>query len=519
MTGTNASPPTTIGALIERQAEARGAAPYLIFEDDGRVVTYRDLDEITSQTAHLFSSLGVGRGDNIALLLPNVPEFVYSYFGAMRLGAAAGPINTALKGPEIAYILNDSEAKVLVTERKYLDEVDRVRGDLKHLEHVLVVGTPAPKNALDFYRELYKRPTTRPTVDVDAEDLTEIIYTSGTTGNPKGVMLTHKNMLADARYISEWFKFDPSWRMNCILPLFHVNAEIVTTITPLYFGGSVVLTQRFTPAQFWSTIERYGVRVVSVVPTILTILSARRGAEPFKKPPSLEFFICGAAPLPEEVQLSFEREFGIPVYEGYGLSETTCYSSFNPPDPKKRKVGSVGVAVGNEMCVLDEENRPVKDGEMGEICVRGDNVMKGYYKKPDATKEAFAGGWFHSGDLGFRDADGFYFIRDRKKDMIIRGGENIYPREIDEALYRHPKILDAATIGVPNPVYGEEVKSFVVVREGETLTSAEVLKWCRENLADYKCPKSVAFVPEIPKGPSGKLLRRALRDLEKKGGA
>lgn len=507
--------PTTIRDLIERQADVRGKAPYLVFEDDGRVVTYRDLDELTAQFGHLLHRLGVGRGDVISLMLPNIPEFIYAYFGAMRVGVAAGPINTALKGPEIAYILNNSEAKVLVTEQKYLDEVLRVKDDLKHLKHILMVGTPCPEGTLDFYKELYKEPTTRPAVDVRPDDLSEIIYTSGTTGNPKGVMLTHRNMLADARIITDWFGFGPETRMNCILPLFHVNAEVVTTITPLWFGGSVVLTQRFSPGSFWKTIERYRVNVVSVVPTILSILAARRHSEGPGDLSSVRFFICGAAPLPEEVQLSFERDFGIPVFEGYGLSETTCYSSFNPPDLAKRKVGSVGVAVGNEMCILDDDCNPVPDGELGEICIRGENVMTGYYKMPEATATAFEGGWFHSGDIGFRDADGFYFIRDRKKDMIIRGGENIYPREIDEALYRHPKIRDAATIGVPHPMYGEEPKSYVVVKEGETLDAHEVMAWCRANLADFKCPRSVAFIAEIPKGPSGKLLRRALRDLDK----
>jgi long-chain acyl-CoA synthetase len=505
---------TTLRELIERQADARGGDPYLIFEDDGRVVSYRRLDEITSQVAHLLSKLGVKRGDSIALLLPNVPEFVFAYFGAMRMGVAAGPVNTGLKGPEIGYILDNSEAKVLFTQEKFLDEVDRVRGGLKHLKHVVVVGTPAPEGTLDFYREIFAQPSTRPDVVVEPEDLAEIIYTSGTTGNPKGVMLTHRNMLADARYITDWFGFGPKWRMNCVLPLFHVNAEVVTTITPLWFGGSVVLTQRFSPAQFWKTIERYRIGVISVVPTILSILLARRQTEGPNDVSSVRFIICGAAPLPEEVQLSFEKAFGIPVYEGYGLSETTCYSSFNPPDLAKRKVGSIGVAVGNEMCILDDENRPVPDGEMGEICIRGDNVMPGYFKMPEATGKAFEGGWFHSGDLGVRDADGFYFIRDRKKDMIIRGGENIYPREIDEVLYKHPKVRDAATIGVPHPTYGEDVKSFVVVKDGERLSADDVIRWCRDHLADYKCPKAVAFVDEIPKGPSGKLLRRALRALD-----
>jgi long-chain acyl-CoA synthetase len=436
----------------------------------------------------------------------------------MRIGVAAGPVNTGLKGPEIAYILDNSEAKVLFTEARFLDEVNRIRKDLKFLKHVVVVGTPAPDGTLDFYRELFRQPEKRPDAAVAPDDLAEIIYTSGTTGNPKGVMLTHWNMLADARYITDWFGFDPSWRMNCILPLFHVNAEVVTTITPLWFGGSVVLTQRFSPGQFWKTIERYRVNVISVVPTILSILLARAKADPPGEISSVKFIICGAAPLPEEVQLAFEKAFGITVYEGYGLSETTCYSSFNPPDPKKRKVGSIGVAVGNEMCVLDDEDKPVPDGEMGEICIRGDNVMAGYLKMPEATAKAFEGGWFHSGDLGFRDGEGFYYIRDRKKDMIIRGGENIYPREIDEVLYKHPKIRDAATVGVKSEIYGEDVKSFVVPKDGERLTEEEVLRWCKERLADYKCPKSVAFVAEIPKGPSGKLLRRALRDLDQPRG-
>jgi long-chain acyl-CoA synthetase len=509
---------TTIGALIEVQAAARGDAPYLIFEDDGRVVTYRALDRMTSQVAHLLAGLGVRRGDAVALLLPNVPEFVFAYFGAMRMGVAAGPVNTGLKGPEIAYILDNSEAKVLFTEARFLDEVDRVRKGLRFLKHVVVVGTPAPEGTLDFHRELFRQPETPPAARVEPDDLAEIIYTSGTTGNPKGVMLTHANMLADARLITDWFAFDASWRMNCILPLFHVNAEVVTTITPLFFGGSVVLTQRFSPAQFWRTIERYRVNVVSVVPTILSILLARRATEAPGDLSSVRFFICGAAPLPEEVQLEFEKAFRIVVYEGYGLSETTCYSSFNPPDPRKRKVGSIGVAVGNEMCVLDDDNRPVPDGEMGEICIRGGNVMKGYFKMPDATAKAFEGGWFHSGDLGFRDQDGFYYVRDRKKDMIIRGGENVYPREIDEVLYKHPKIRDAATIGVPSAIWGEDVKSFVVPRDGESPTEEEVIRWCKDHLADFKCPKSVAFVKEIPKGPSGKLLRRALRELDREPG-
>lgn len=503
---------TNIRQLIESQSKKYGNKTYLIFEEDGREVSYRLLHEFTSKTANLYKKLGVGKGDKVSLLLPNIPEFVFCYFGAMKIGAVAGPVNILLKAEEIAYIVNHSESKVLVTTPEFLGEVEKIRSQLPLLQHVIVIDDKTYPNTLPYYNELRLQPVRLSKVDIQPGDEAMIIYTSGTTGKPKGVLLTHHNLLRDAQYIANWFSFKEEMRMMCILPLFHVNGEVVTTITPLYFGGSVVLVKKFSVQKFWPAVAQYKVNVFSAVPTILTLLLTQPELAKGLDLSSLRFAICGAATLLTEVQKDFEKTFGCTIYEGYGLSETTCYSSFNPPDHQKRKIGSIGVAVGNEMKIFDDQDRETKPEEIGEIVIRGENVMKGYFKNPEATADAMRRGWFHSGDLGKRDSDGFFYILDRKKDMINRGGEKVFPREVDEVLYTHPKILDVATVGVPDKVYGEEVKAFVVLKPGQTAAAQDIIDFCRSRLADFKCPKSVQFVSSLPKGPTGKLLRRELRE-------
>lgn len=502
---------TNIRELIESQAKKYGNKTYLIFEEDGREITYRLLHELTAKTANLYKNLGVKKGDKVSLLLPNIPEFVFCYFGAMEIGAVAGPVNILLKGEEIAYIVNHSESKVLVTTPEYLPEVNKVKKDLPLLKHIIVVDDTPQEGALSYYHELKSQPVRLAEVDLKPDDESMIIYTSGTTGKPKGVLLTHHNLLKDAQYITEWFSFKDVERLMCILPLFHVNGEVVTTITPLFFGGSVVLMKKFSVTRFWPAIAKYKVNVFSTVPTILTLLLTEPQLTKKLDISSLKFAICGAANLPVEVHKKFEETFPCVVFEGYGLSETTCYSSFNPPDTTKRKMGSIGVAVGNEMKIFNELDQEVKPGEVGEIVARGENVMKRYFKNPEATKEAFKSGWFHTGDLGKMDEDRFFYILDRKKDMINRAGEKVFPREVDEVLYTHPKVKDAATVGVPDKIYGEEVKAFVVLKEKEQASEKEIIDHCRKHLAEFKCPKTIEFVQEIPKGPTGKLLRRKLR--------
>jgi long-chain acyl-CoA synthetase len=504
----------TIRDLIVRRASERGASTFLVFDDDGRSFTYSDVERETERVAAIIASAGIEPGDAVAILLANTPEFVFAYLGAMRAGAVANPVNCQLTSREIQYVLEHSGAKLLFTSHEFVDRISAVRDRLPALRRVVLVDTDADSAGTTSWARALEdvRGRREPQVNVDPDDPAMVIYTSGTTGNPKGVMLTHRNLLRDAADLTRWFELSPDVRMGCVLPLFHVNGEVVTTITPLFFGGSVVLFKKFHSSRFWHAAAQHRINVVSVVPTILYMLLHQSHVDASTDVSSLTRVICGAAPLPVELQKEFETKFGIPITEGYGLSETTCYSSMNPLNGS-RKLGSIGLPIGNEMRVVDDDGRECPAGAVGEIVIRGENVMKGYFRAPDATAEAMRGGWFHSGDLGMRDADGFFYCVDRKKDMIIRGGYKIYPREIDEILHKHPRVVDAATIGVPNPVYGEEVKSYVVVRTGAKVPRQEILDYCRENLAHFKCPKTVVFVDEIPKGPTGKPLKRLLREI------
>jgi len=346
---------------------------------------------------------------------------------------------------------------------------------------------------------------------ISSDDEAIIIYTSGTTGKSKGCLLTHGNVIANARQISSWLGFTEADRLLTIMPLFHMNAVSVTTMSALYSGGSTVVSPKFSASRFWQIISDYEITSFGSVATMLSMLLSTYpdGVPPGLKTDQLRFAMCGSAPVPAEVMKRFEETFNCLVVEGYGLSESTCRSTFNPPD-QRRRPGSCGLPIGNEMRVVDEEDHDVDDGELGEIVLRGENILKGYYKNPDATATAFRNGWFHTGDIGYRDADGFYYIVDRKSDMIIRGGENIYPREIDEVLYQHPNVAAAAAVGVPDDLYGEEVAAVIVLKDGVKSSAQEVIDFCKSRLADYKCPKTVHFVHDIPKGPTGKLLKREL---------
>ena len=582
----------TIRELIEGQAKRYGKKTFLIYAEDGKEYSYRDLDAETSRMANLMAQLGASPKARIGILDANTPEMVFLYLGAMKGAYTAAPLNYHLKGPELLFCLENSKAELLFVAEEFFGEIKKILPELSFLKAVIVIGKKPKKfkgSVLNSIAEVEAANKARgkkdappvarfdklikgvgakiPAGQLEPKPATqaEIIYTSGTTGKPKGVILRHHQFCTDCKYIARWYRMTPETRMMMVLPLFHVNAEVVTTVTPLIAGGSVVMFKKFSATRFWPAVEKYGVNIVSVVPTILTVLASReqkilgqnafeRGAavdgalpaalekyapEAYAGPTctkmtraqarkqgaaaghnlaSLATIICGAAPLPAEVQLDFERTFLIPISEGYGLSETTCYSTFNPIEGW-RKIATIGVEVGNQVNMFDSEHRSQPANTMGEIVIRGENVMLEYFKRPEANVEAFAGGWFHSGDVGEIDLDGFIRIRDRVKDMIIRGGENIYPREIDEVLYTHPAIENAATIGVPDEKYGEEVASFVVLNGGKSPSGkaakaleAEIIAYCKERLADYKVPRSVSFIREIPKGPTGKLLRRALRE-------
>jgi long-chain acyl-CoA synthetase len=391
----------------------------------------------------------------------------------------------------------------------YEANIQTIRTQLPSLQSVISFADEAMAT-----RDHSEDPEPQPDEEIVSDDEAIIIYTSGTTGKPKGCLLTHGNVIANARQISEWLGFTESDRLLSIMPLFHMNAVSVTTMAALYAGASTVVSPKFSASRFWKIISDYQVTSFGSVATMLSMLLTTypHGVPEGLKTDQLRFAMCGSAPVPAEVLKRFEETFHCLVIEGYGLSESTCRSTFNPPN-EERRAGSCGVPIGNEMRVVDDDDHDVPDGQLGEIVLRGENILKGYYKNPDATQTAFRNGWFHTGDVGYRDADGFYYIVDRKSDMIIRGGENIYPREIDEVLYQHPEVAAAATIGIPDSLYGEEVAAFVVLKDGARVTAEELTSFCRDRLADYKSPKVIRIVAEIPKGPTGKLLKRELSRL------
>ncbi len=512
-----------ITALMAARVANSSEKDFLFSEADGRKFTYAEFQAAVNRTAEMLGSRDIGKGDVVSLLMPNSAEYIIAYFACWKLGALAGPVNSLLKEHEVEFVMNNSEAKAILVHSEFQPVIEKIRPQLQYLKAVINFDDEAQATR-DVLRQKPDReggrlspdalPDGRASDPISLDDDAIIIYTSGTTGKPKGCLLTHGNLIANARQISDWLKFTENDRLLTIMPLFHMNAVSVTTMSALYSGGSTVVSPKFSGSKFWNIISDYQITSFGSVATMLSMLLNKypAGVPEGLKTDQLRFAMCGSAPVPAEVMKKFEEAFKCPVIEGYGLSESTCRSTFNPPD-ERRRAGSCGMPIGNEMKVVDDDDNEVPDGELGEIVLRGENILKGYFKNAEATERAFRGGWFHTNDIGYRDPDGFFYIVDRKSDMIIRGGENIYPREIDEVLYQHPAVAAAATIGVTDPLYGEEVAAFVVLKEGKQATEDQLIAHCQSELADYKCPKSIRIVADIPKGPTGKLLKRELAGI------
>jgi long-chain acyl-CoA synthetase len=482
-----------LAALPDERAASNPGAPCLADGD-------RDLDnaafaaEVQRVSGGLIG-MGIGRGDVVAVLLPNSVELVTIMFAAWRLGAVLSPVNPALTRPEVQYQLADSGARLVVADGSSLSKVEDgaarvgVIDELLHQDGANDVMLPR----------------------TDPDELALMIYTGGTTGRPKGVMLDHANLVATAAMIVDWFEMTPADRCLLVLPLFHVNGIMVSVVSPLVAGGSTVIAPRFDPKTFWDLVERVRPTYFSAVPTIYAMLTGLP-AEVRPDSASLRCAVCGAAPMPAAAIHAFEDRYGVAILEGYGQSEGTVVTTANPLRGL-RKPGTVGLPLpGQEVRVVGEDDEPLPSGQVGEVTVQGPNVMRGYLGKPKETAETLRGGWLHTGDLGRFDEDGYLVLVDRLKDMIIRGGENIYPKEIEDALHTHPSVLEAAVVGRPDPLFGEEPVAFVLLRPGLVAEPDELIEHCKKVLAKFKVPRAIFIEAELPRTPIGKVAKPLLRE-------
>ena len=468
-----------------------------------QTTSYGELDDQSARVAGLLAARGIAPGTPIGIMLPNVPEFASVYYGILRTGAVVVPMNPLLKAREIAYYLGDSGAPVIFAWHVTAPEVEigakeagaeAILVDPATFPDILATASPAPQ-----------------VVDRAAYDTAVVLYTSGTTGHPKGAELTHANLINNVEVsAADLFQLGPDDLIFGGLPLFHAFGQTCTLNAAIMTGASLTVLPRFDAAKALGILADQRVTIFAGVPTMFSALlhvPDRSGYDVS----ALRLCISGGAAMPVEVLRQFEDAFDCIVLEGYGLSETSPVASFNHPG-RERKPGSIGTPIrGVEMRVVDASGAEVPPGEVGEIAIRGHNIMKGYLNKPEATAEAVsADGWFRTGDIGRVDEDGYYYIVDRKKDLIIRGGYNIYPREIEEVLYEHPEVAEAAVVGIPHPELGEEVGAAVALKPGATVTPDELRSYVKSQVAAYKYPRRVWIVDALPKGPTGKILKKEI---------
>jgi long-chain acyl-CoA synthetase len=490
---------TNLASNLTTTAAQRSEATALKFM--GHDLSYAALAGMAATVAGALREAGIQPGDRVAIILPNVPAFPVVYWGILLAGGTVVPMNPLLKSGEIDYFFTDSGAKVAFVWPDFVEEA--TKGAATSGTRIVPCGPMGPAEGTLEGGTPIAEPIAR-----DDEDTAIILYTSGTTGRPKGAELTHRNIHLNATRCATVIQdiTHEDVIMGC-LPLFHVFGLVVGLNAATLVGASLALIPRFDPAEAIKVISTQGVTVMQGVPTMYAAILNHPDADSMDAS-TLRTCASGGSAMPLEVMRAFEEKFGCIILEGYGLSETSPVASFNMPD-RERKPGTIGIAIpGCEMRCVDLDGNEVPVGEVGEIAIRGDNVMKGYWGKPEATAEAIPDGWFRTGDLATMDDEGYFTIVDRKKDMILRGGMNVYPREVEELLYTHPDVLEAAVVGLPDELLGEQVGAAVALRPGATVTPEEISAWAKERIAAYKYPRKVWIVNELPKGPTGKILRR-----------
>ncbi|WP_047151029.1 long-chain-fatty-acid--CoA ligase [Aneurinibacillus tyrosinisolvens] len=495
---------------LQRGARQHPDAIAYLFEDQS--ATYGEFYQSVKNTAVNLAGQGIGKGDTVALLLGNSPHFLITYYGALLAGAAVVPINPIYTPHEISFILQNSRTKLAVAAAPLLPAFEALHGKLPDLQRVVLIGGTSEHDWTMPYEELIAHSIAdfeAPALEED--DIAVILYTSGTTGVPKGAMLTHQNLASNADSIAQYLTVNAEDRFVTVLPMFHVFCMTVCMNAPIAIGASMIIIPRFSPTEVVRMIREKHATVFVGVPTMYNFILQTPGVTPADLD-SLRICISGGASLPVALLHNFEEKFNKKISEGYGLSEASPVTAFNPVDGV-RKPGSIGVDIpGVRNKIVDEEGEELPRGQVGELIVQGPNVMKGYLNLPEETAMTLQNGWLHTGDMAYMDEDGYIFIVDRKKDLIIVGGYNVYPREVEEVLYHHPQVVEAAVIGAPDENQGEIVQAYVV-RQDDSLTEEALREHCRSELAKYKVPHSIVFIKELPKNTTGKILRRALRDV------
>lgn len=480
--------------------------PALIFE--GKTYTYCQLDEAVNRLANGLRTLGVEKGDRVALFLPNIPEFVFGYYAVQKIGAIAVSVNAMLKRHEVKYIVNDAGTSVMLTTASLRQEV--VDEDLPDLKHVIITEGEAG-NDLSLEGLMAKGDTLFKIAETDMHDPAAILYTSGTTGFPKGAVLTQMNIGSNSLSASNHSGVRPDDRLHLFLPLFHCFGQNYILNGGISKCATLVLHRRFEPEPVLEAIQKERVTLFFAVPTVfIYFLNMDTSGYDLS---SLRYCFTAAANMPRETAMGWKEKFGMIIHEGYGLTECSPFASYN--HDFRHKFGSIGMPIENvDMKIADESGNELPAGEMGEIIIRGPNVMKEYWRNPEATAAAIQNGWLRSGDIGMTDGDGYFFITDRVKDMINVAGFNVYPNEVEQVLYRHPAVHEAAVYGVPDPIKGEAVHAAIVLKENAEATPEQIMDFCRTNMAVYRMPRKVVFVDQLPKSATGKILKRILRGDE-----
>lgn len=498
-----------IAQNLERAARFFGDRTAVFFE--GRQYTYNDLEMMAGRLAHALTERGVQAADRVALFLPNIPEFIIAYMAVQKVGAIAVALNSMLKAEEARYILADSGSVAVFTTADLWPEIAAARAQLPELLHTVICeGEVAGQPTLAAWTEGHSPAFVA--VERSPDDVAAILYTSGTTGKQKGAMLTHGNVVSNMYATCHHVGIRPDDVLLLVLPLFHCFGQNFIMNACVCAGATLDLHRRFELEPVRAHIKEHGVTMVFAVPTIyIYMMNAGVTAQDLA---SVRYYFSAAATMPVEVAKQWRERYGLPIHEGYGLTETAPFAAYN--HDVRYKAGSIGTPIENvEMKVVDEHGCQVPPGTWGEIVIKGPCVMRGYYNKEEETRQAIKDGWFHTGDIGTTDTEGYFYIVDRVKDMINSAGFKVWPREVEEVLYMHPAVKEAVVIGVPDPVKGEAVKAYIISHPGHAATAAELVQHCRDRIASYKVPREIEFVQAVPKSPTGKILKRVLREQSK----